>query len=412
MAALSQQQSVGDQFAAAIYAFVREVIAAGAQPRAYASILAFQQTWNNNKPLLSSSGILWFPLVEDGMWGPNTGKAVKLLTGRTSPQHTADIPAWYKANADLIDTFAAAGKPPVAQAPAVSPPAPWSPSDADLAFIDDIHGAVYLIATDAASGAGGAAQLHADILRFQTIWNAGQSTVKAVASAYKLNFAWVKLVGDGAFGPKTSAALSFATSTKTPTATSGLAAWYMANKALIDSYAGNAEHLAGNSTPSLLASSKATPDPQAIIAAASQVGAQAGSGSLTKTNVPQQQAYASDPGTLIDQNSFASSASAAQQSVIGGNTIGSSVAPMGTTVSSPGTTPPQAISSKMAVASDISKMAPSSTDDVNFSEETVYAQQPKRNLPIMAIGAGLLAMGGVFAYMATRKGSRMRRRAA
>jgi hypothetical protein len=410
MASLSQQQSVGDQFAAAIYAMVQEVTAAGGQRKAYASTLALQQLWNENKSLLSGSGIIWFKLDEDGLWGANTGKAVKLLTGRDTPAHTEGLIQWGKDNKDLLDQFASSGPAPVAAPPAINsaPPAPWSPSATDLSLIGKMHGAVYLMMQEIGA-AKGAAKAYSSVKLFQKIWNQSKGTVNHYSKAANLPFKWFKLTLDGKYGKNTAKALSFATSTKTPTHTYELGAWYAKNHTLVDSWAGDAQRLKGGSATSAIDSAKLTPNPAAVTQAAQSVADSARSGSLAQSNVPNEQPYQGQSSSLVSQYSYAGQASAAQQSSIGGDSIGSSYAQQGAYVSSQAVTPPQAIDDKIAVSQDIAKIAPQASD-VDFSDETVVARRPASNITLYAVGAGLVAAAGVFALMA-RKGSRRRRAA-
>lgn len=415
MAALSQQQSVAEQFQAAIYAMVQEVVAAGGAPHSYASMLALQQTWNDNQQLLSGAGILWFHLDEDGLYGPNTGKALKLLTGVTSPAHTADIPPWYKTNKALIDSFANSGPAPQAAPPAPAAPVAsgWAPTSADLAVADKLHGAVYIMAQQVtADSAGSATKGYSSILQFQQLWNT-PATKATVLSFYKnkvVSYTWFKLTEDSKYGPLTARALSMTTSTVTPAKTAGLVQWYVTNKDQIDGYADAARNLIGGSAPSLIANAKVTPNPSAVAAAAQDVANSARSGSLAQQQVPNQSAQSTPQGQLVAQYSPSSVANQNQVSSAGGASIGSYNATLNQGVSQSQVTPPQAIESKMAASNDIATMASNvgASESVSFADEPVVVQAPKSNLKVIAIGAGLVAAAGVFAYMARNPSARRR----
>lgn len=411
MASLSQQQSVGQQFQASIYAIVQEVMAAGGARKAYASTLAFQQLWNENQPLLSGAGILWFKLDEDGKWGVNTAKAVKLLTARETPLHTEGLIPWYKQNKDLIDSFANAGPAPQVQQPMPQAPAPaWVPSAANMQVVNDLHGAVYLLAQEVAS-AQGAGKPYPSILLFQQLWDRAvtKQTVNTFYAHGIVGRKWFRLARDGKYGKYTGLALSMTTSTATPAKTYGLVAWYAANRDLIDGWADAARNLAGSRAPSIIDSAKLTPDPAAVSAAAQAVADSARNGSLAQSQVPDQQAQSTPQGQLVSQYSPSSVANQDQHASVGGDSIGS-YPPSNQGVSQQQVTPPQAIDSKIAVANEISKVAPSigQSEAITFADEPVIAQKPRTNLTVWAVGAGLLAAAGVFAYMAKNPSARRR----
>ena len=411
MAALSQQQSVGEQFQASIYAIVQEVIAAGGARKAYASTLAFQQLWNNNQPLLSGAGILWFKLDEDGKWGRNTAKAVKLLTARETPLHTEGLIPWYKQNKDLIDSFAHAGPAPQVQQPVPQAPAPaWMPSDADMKVVNDLHGAVYLLAQEVAS-ASGEARAYPSIQLFQQLWDrtVTKTTVNRFYAHGVVARKWFRLGRDGKYGKYTALALSMTTSTKTPNKTYDLVAWYAANRDLIDGWAIAARNLIGSRAPAVIDSAKLTPDPSAVSAAAQDVANSARNGSLARQDVPNQQAQSTPQGQLVSQYSPSSVANQEQHASVGGDSIGA-YPPSNQGYSQSQVTPPQAIDSKIAVANEISKMAPTigESESISFADQPVVARRPRTNMTVIAVGAGLLAAAGVFLYMAKNPSARRR----
>lgn len=401
MASLSS--AVTKQLSTAVYLMIHEVVAAGGAPRAYDSMRVLQETWNDNATALKNSGVAWFKLVEDGQYGPNTGKALKILTGVSTPTKTAGLPAWYDTNRALLESYATTQS--ASSVAAASQPAPWSPSDADLADVDALHGAVYLMLQEVAA-AGGAARAYPSMLLLQQTWNASKATVNHFYSAGLLPKPWFKLVEDGKYGPDTSVVLSYSTSVaKVPLKTYDLVAWYATNKTLISGYAAAAERLVGDHGGTAVSNAKAEPSPAQVIAAATTLAQQASSGSLAREQIPVQNASSVPQGTLVEKSSSGTVASDAWSVADGSTVISSSVANRGTLLDNQTITPPQAIGSKIAVANEIAKIAPSVTA-VDFSNESVIAQRPKSNLKVLAVGAGFLAALGVFGYMASRKPSR------
>jgi hypothetical protein len=101
---------------AAVYRMVMGVVSKGGSIAApYPTTLSFQMLWNASKAAidrvatgtgLAAKGVQWFRLTEDGLYGPNTGKALSFVTGVPTPAKTADVPKWYLSNKTLIDSYA------------------------------------------------------------------------------------------------------------------------------------------------------------------------------------------------------------------------------------------------------------------------------------------------------------------
>ncbi len=102
--------AVSDALAAATYRMTMAVVSSGGVGQAYSEIKSFQILWNASKATINrfASGYgtpAWFSLVEDGLYGKNTGKALSMVTGTTTPAKTAGIPQWYLTNKALIDSY-------------------------------------------------------------------------------------------------------------------------------------------------------------------------------------------------------------------------------------------------------------------------------------------------------------------
>lgn len=141
----SNDQATIRSLDAAVYRMVMAIVskhASIAQP--YPETLSFQILWNASKATidrvlhglgLDKQGLAWFRLKEDGLYGPNTGKALSFVTGVATPKKTAGIPAWYLKNKKIIDSYArtlpqvtkakpastvAAAKAPITKSPATT----------------------------------------------------------------------------------------------------------------------------------------------------------------------------------------------------------------------------------------------------------------------------------------------------
>jgi hypothetical protein len=104
-------------------------------------VLAYQQAWNANGPIISSllkklgSSRRWVKLVEDGKYGPNTSSALcTIICGAAGisvpPSKASAMPVWAAQNKDGIDALTPPSAAPVTSVLNEPLPIPGDGSDA------------------------------------------------------------------------------------------------------------------------------------------------------------------------------------------------------------------------------------------------------------------------------------------
>lgn len=109
---------VVDALHGAVYLLAQEVSSASGVGQPYPAILLFQKIWNSPESKVTvnnfaRAGMLpsvWFKLVEDGLYGTNTGKALWYTTSTSTPAKTYGLVAWYAANNAQIASYADAAR--------------------------------------------------------------------------------------------------------------------------------------------------------------------------------------------------------------------------------------------------------------------------------------------------------------
>lgn len=121
---------------------IRAVAATGSGA-ATSEVLAFQQAFNLNLPVIKSllaklgkTSTTYVKLVEDARYGPKTASALYVFLPVAPPTKAAEMPVWYARNQDIVDGLQPPTAPPVMSVLNESPPIPGDDAGAAQAVLN------------------------------------------------------------------------------------------------------------------------------------------------------------------------------------------------------------------------------------------------------------------------------------
>lgn len=262
-----------------------------------------------------------------------------------------------------------------------------------------------------------------EVEAFQMIWNQSQKLVDKAAALNGAPPYWYQLAEDGKYGPKTAGALRFVVSRNVPDKAGGMATWYAANHDFVDalvspSDASAQQTLEAAAAPLDESSADSAVDPEAVVEAARQGGN--GSSSVPSSPPPPPAPGGNDgPAPLwcdelpegerqmcwFQRHDIVNAAAGKCREVL---TVQGEFDVVCDDWAAAMGVPADALDWDPATSQPAGASGPAPAEIQNVSvpesyETRVRAAPTKGAVPLVALGAGALALGGVLYYFTRRK---------